>query len=605
VDGGRRNIGRIWTNVVAAPHIRRHTDTSAPAAVTFTIWRFGMLVGTVLQGRYRIVRAIKRGGMGAVYEAEDTKFKCRVAIKQTIADTPRLRAALEREALLLARLRHAHLPRVSDHFNDETGHYLVMDFIDGKDLATLIEEGGAPPDCALRWAHQLLDVVEYLHLHRDGEKTKAVIHCDIKPLNLKPDVRGDIVLLDFGLASGLPTELVESHLQTVPGATAAYAPIEQQMRDGNDEPEPRWDIYAIGATLYHVLVGEVPVNAGKRSFHRSNGYRDPFVPAHEKKPETVSVTLSKVLSKALAFNADDRYATIGEFRAALAAAVSSLPAPAVMVSPSSPAIVVPQLLPSFTNSIGMEFVLVPAGSFVMGSSDDDMREVLADAKRYREDANLEWFTREQPQHEVRIAEPFYLGKYEVTQGEWAAVMGSNPSYFKGDDRLPVEMVSWNDCQEFVTRLNARNDGYVYGLPSEAEWEYACRAGTRTPFSFGETITAEQVNYDGNFPYGNAPKGKYRGKTTRVGSFPPNAWGLHDMHGNVLEWCQDGWHDDYNGAPTDARVREQGSDNLRVLRGGSCSQFARDCRSANRFCYAPSVRGSFIGVRVAVRLATNW
>jgi formylglycine-generating enzyme required for sulfatase activity len=142
------------------------------------------------------------------------------------------------------------------------------------------------------------------------------------------------------------------------------------------------------------------------------------------------------------------------------------------------------------------------------------------------------------------------------------------------------------------------------LPSEAEWEYACRAGTATAFSFGETITAEQVNYNGNYPYGNAPKGEYRGKTTRVGSFPPNAWGLYDMHGNVFEWCQDGWHKNYDGAPSDGRAREQGSDNGRVLRGGSWLVNANYCRSAYRDRSAPSDRGDGLGLRVAVRTATN-
>jgi formylglycine-generating enzyme required for sulfatase activity len=140
------------------------------------------------------------------------------------------------------------------------------------------------------------------------------------------------------------------------------------------------------------------------------------------------------------------------------------------------------------------------------------------------------------------------------------------------------------------------------LPSEAEWEYACRAGTATAFSFGETITAEQVNYDGNYPYGNAPKGEYRGKTTRVGSFPPNAWGLYDMHGNVWEWCQDAWHKDYNGASTDGRAREQGSDNLRVLRGGSWGSDADFCRSANRDFNPPDNRSNGFGCRlVAARI----
>jgi formylglycine-generating enzyme required for sulfatase activity len=197
-----------------------------------------------------------------------------------------------------------------------------------------------------------------------------------------------------------------------------------------------------------------------------------------------------------------------------------------------------------------------------------------------------------------------LGKYQVTQEEWAAVMRENPSRFKGDDRLPVENVSWNDCQEFIKRLNGRKDGYVYRLPSEAEWEYACRAGTTTPFSFGETLTTAQANYDGNYPYGGGPKGEYRKKTTRVGSFPPNAWGLHDMHGNVWEWCQDGWYENYDGAPTDGRVREQDSDNVRVVRGGSWLDYAGGCRSALRNRGAPDYRDGFVGVRLAVRLATN-
>jgi formylglycine-generating enzyme required for sulfatase activity len=549
--------------------------------------------GDKLKDRYRIVRAIKRGAMGAVYEAFDETLKLRVAVKQTIADTEPLRHALAREALLLARLKHRHLPRVGDHFESEGDYYLAMDFIDGKDLGALVAEADLPVERVLRWTHQLLDVVEYLHGYEYEGKPKPIIHCDIKPLNLKPDAGDDLFLLDFGLASGLPTDLVGSHLHTVPGGTAAYAPMEQQMRDGGDEPEPRWDIYAIGATLYHLLVGEIAVTAAKRSMRMfvKNG-EDPFIPAHVKKPEKISVALSEVVSRALAFNADDRYATIGEFRAALVAAVSPpsgrttqrlrhvetqldvlhaklaafereltitadpgrqfelrerikglreeiaeyerertqlapspappvvtrvVPAPAVIIAPP-PAIVVPQLTANFVNWVRMEFVLIPAGKFMMGSPKSEAG---------RSDS-------EDTQHGVTIAAPFYLGKYEVTQGEWKAVMGSNPSMFKGDDRLPVEGVSWDDCQEFITRLNAKKDGYVYRLPSEAEWEYACRAGTATAFSFGETITAEQVNYDGNYPYGNAPKGEYRGKTTRVGSFPPNAWGLYDMHGNVWE-----------------------------------------------------------------------
>jgi formylglycine-generating enzyme required for sulfatase activity len=238
---------------------------------------------------------------------------------------------------------------------------------------------------------------------------------------------------------------------------------------------------------------------------------------------------------------------------------------------------------------GIKFVFIPAGEFQMGSPDGE-------AGRSSDEG---------PVHRVVIAQPFWLGQFEVTQAQWEAVMGANPSFFKNCPQCPVEGVSWDDCQEFIRRLNAKNDGNAYALPTEAEWEYACRAGTTGPFSFGATITPDQVNYDGNYPYGKAAKGVYRGKTIPVGSLNrPNAWGLHDMHGNVFEWCQDRYHENYNGAPTDGRAWEQGSDNGRVVRGGSWDDFAGDCRAANRFRFAPDDRDDGVGVRVAVRLATN-
>ncbi len=207
------------------------------------------------------------------------------------------------------------------------------------------------------------------------------------------------------------------------------------------------------------------------------------------------------------------------------------------------------------------------------------------------------YDNEKPVHKVTIGKPFYLGKFEVTQAEWKVVMESDPSYFKGDD-LPVENVSWDDCRKFIEKLNGRRDGYEYRLPSEAEWEYACRAGTTTAFVFGETITTDRVNYNGNYPYGNAPKGAYREKTTPVGSFPPNALGLYDMHGNVWEWCQDRWHGNYEGAPNSGSAWEGGGENVRVLRGGSWNDFADLCRSAYRGGSTPDDRGSLMGFRVA-------
>uniref|UniRef100_A0ACD5GSU3 Formylglycine-generating enzyme family protein n=1 Tax=Desertifilum tharense IPPAS B-1220 TaxID=1781255 RepID=A0ACD5GSU3_9CYAN len=208
---------------------------------------------------------------------------------------------------------------------------------------------------------------------------------------------------------------------------------------------------------------------------------------------------------------------------------------------------------------------------------------------------------ENPQHWVTVP-AFYMGQYAVTQAQYQAVMGNNPSRFQGSDR-PVERVSWNDAVEFCHKLSQRT-GQRYRLPSEAEWEYACRAGTTTPFHFGETITPDLVNYDGNYSYDKAPIGKYRQETTPVGHFGvANAFGLYDMHGNVWEWCQDVWHKNYHGAPTDGRAWESGGDlSSRLLRGGSWGYFARSCRGASRYRGASGFRYNGIGFRVVRYLA---
>jgi formylglycine-generating enzyme required for sulfatase activity len=169
--------------------------------------------------------------------------------------------------------------------------------------------------------------------------------------------------------------------------------------------------------------------------------------------------------------------------------------------------------------------------------------------------------------------------------------GSNPSRFKGDDRLPVETLSWDDCQAFLRRA-----GEGYRLPTEAEWEYACRAGTETPFSFGETISTDQANYNGNYTYGPGSKGVYREETVPVGSFPANAWGFHDMHGNVWEWCQDRYGEYPSGSVTDPTG--PGSGSHRVLRGGSWLDLPRLCRSANRSRGVPGSQGYNVGFRAA-------
>lgn len=255
--------------------------------------------------------------------------------------------------------------------------------------------------------------------------------------------------------------------------------------------------------------------------------------------------------------------------------------------------------PTFNNKIGMQFLLMPRGAFQMGSSEADVDFAFADATRTNSGAKREWFNSETPQHRVTIKEGFYIGKFEVTQSQWRAlIMGNNPSHFRDCASCPVEQVSWYDAQEFIKKLNEMSDGYMYSLPSEAEWEYACRAGTTMVFAFGDTLSSSQANFNGKYPYGNVSEGTWIKKTTPVGSYQPNAWGLYDMHGNVYEWVEDIWADSYEGMSVDGSVNANNGDpRYRVLRGGSWTNHAKYCRSAYRNRVAPDYRSLDSGFRV--------
>jgi formylglycine-generating enzyme required for sulfatase activity len=278
----------------------------------------------------------------------------------------------------------------------------------------------------------------------------------------------------------------------------------------------------------------------------------------------------------------------------------------------------------------IDLIRIPSGRFLMGSPADELGRC----------------EKEGPQHEVEL-ESFFMSRTPITQSQWREVarmpqiereLKEDPSSFKGGNR-PVENVSWYDAMEFCSRLS-HHTGRDYTLPSEAQWEYACRAGTTTPFHFGETISTDLANYDGNYTYGSGKKGEYRRRTTDVASFPANAWGLHDMHGNVWEWCLDNWHDSYEGAPEDgsawlegdglgkssgaargsktpstaARPSAAGAARaataaslvsasvatkrpIKLLRGGSWIIHPGYCRSACRFRSHPVVRDRFVGFRV--------
>jgi len=388
----------------------------------------------------------------------------------------------------------------------------------------------------------------------------GIYHLDLKPANilLKQTDSGMMVkIIDFGLSQVAPS--LDSSTQpkslTVFGqavfGTYDYAPPEQQGMRQYGQPSATSDVFAFGATLYRFLTALNPRRFSERKLPEIPALRVLLFDCVEEnpleRPSSVEVLrqLEEIADSQDAGNTAKRQAN-----------TENLP-----------------------NGVILEMVSMPGGTFMMGSPETEKDRVD---------------DRESPQHEVTIS-PFYMAKYQVTQAQWQAVMGNNPSYFKGDNR-PVEQVSWDDAVAFCKKLSTMT-GKNYRLPTEAEWEYACRAGTTTPFYFGETITADLVNYNGDYPYGDAPKGVYRGETTEVGSFPPNAFGIYDMHGNVLEWCADIYSSDYYKSSPPRNPTGPSTGRGRALRGGAWYGYARGARAAFRSYYSPDLRHNGVGFRL--------
>jgi formylglycine-generating enzyme required for sulfatase activity len=335
------------------------------------------------------------------------------------------------------------------------------------------------------------------------------------------------------------------------------------------------DVFELGMLLHTLLVGKPAASSFERAFAPT---MDPLDPS-------LSADWASLIRSAIALQPLERPQSVGEwwrgrggegergrltfsFKTAQVKLVGSKIE--ITKSPGKAEYFVEDL----GNGVTLDMVYVPAGRFMMGSS------------KYDE---------EQPEHLVNVP-AFYLSKYPITQAQYLAIVGSNPSYFKGSQR-PVESVSWHDAQAFCQKL-AKLKAKAYTLPSEAQWEYACRANTNTPFYFGEHISPDVVNYNGNYRYEDTPKGIYRATTTDVGSFPPNSFGLYDLHGNVWEWCLDTWTGNYQAALNDCVVETE-ENNCYVLRGGSWYDNARNCRSAVRDRNTPDDLQYYIGFRLAL------
>ncbi|MEY4567006.1 MAG: Serine/threonine-protein kinase PrkC [Planctomycetota bacterium] len=530
-----------------------------------------------LPSRYRIEKRLGRGGMGAVFLATDLgdlgHGTRQVAIKlllDHLANDSSSYAQFVREMHIAEQLDHENIVQVLTHGRGEKGTpYLVMQYIDGGSLLDRIRQQGALKlSEAIDLAMQLCTALMVAH-------DRGVIHRDIKPGNILireeryPRHRLLAKLGDFGLARSLETTL---HSMTAQVGTFGYRSPEQ--RHGL-KVDARSDLYGLGATIFHALTGEIP-----------EGIVD-----WEELPEAMRPLLRRAMSKYPA----DRFSSAQEMYEALQALVTSTQqtttTTAVPITLQTEVRIIPESPPEFvlrmepnltppetlTNSLGMEFRLIQAGSFLMGSPKSEPK---------RQDDEI--------QHQVTLTHPFYLGIYPVQQKEYERLMGINPSHFRGDDH-PVEQVCWDDAIAFIARLNSleaeKLAGRVYRLPTEAEWEYACRAGTLTSYLLGNTtkVLESYAWYDRNSLSTTHP----------VGEKIANAWGLHDLVGNVFEWCYD-WYDAYpRGTITDPSGPRHGK--YRVARGSSWLSDAYRSRFAYRTKYDPSYRNNFLGFRIVFSL----
>ncbi len=528
-------------------------------------------------GDWKLEARIGRGGMGLVFKATDGERVAALKVLQTeLAGDSGFRRRFRKEILALSRIAgHPNLVEVID-FGDEAGrHFFVMEFIDGETLER-------------RLARQSLGLEEILDHFRGvaaglAEAHRAgIVHGDVKPSNMMVRADGTPVLIDFGLARR--TGGTSVHTVAGPsGLTHEFASPEQLR---GERPEPVSDVYSLAASLYYCLTYQTPEQRRVDRYH----------PRHV--PEGLRELLTRSLRRTIDEPPQDAVAFLEAYPQTIDVD-APVQQPERQIVTQAEQIIVPTSVQTdpfegtqagqerSDNGLQMAFCWCPPGKFRMGSPPDE-------PNRYDDEDQVE----------VTLSHGFWLGKYPVTQQEYEQIMGNNPSKFsasgRGKDkvagidtsRFPVESVSWEDAMEFFRKLTEQErgagrlaEGWKYTLPTEAQWEYACRAGTTTAYWFGSSINAKQANFEGKV-----------GRPTPVGSYPSNGWGLYDTHGNVLEWCLDKYAGQLSGGmdPSGPVTSADG-----VFRGGSWGHVAQHARAAYRLRNAPSDRGDALGFRGAL------
>ena len=582
------------------------------------IWQPGQ---KLRNGTYEIDRELGRGGFGITYLARHIMLECPMVIKSPhthLSSEPTYTAYVDRftkegrNLKDLSKAQHPNIVRVADFFGEGAVPCMVMDYVEGETLSNRVQQAGAIDEativpCIVTIAEVLSQVHELNLVHRDANPANIIIQPNGQPM-----------LIDFGIA--LEIKPRRTTTQAGLGGHWDFAPYEQLSKKQNSG-DPRVDIYCLGATLYFAITGECPDSAYDRKDSIQEG-KDSLI-----SPQTIVPTLSDRINhailSAMEMDPDDRPASMKAWITLLTTddgLLSKITPPTLESLPlkrwdfqtivvnqyakiiEKPDRTVQHFEEEIAEDLSIKMIVVPGGSFMMGSPEGELGS----------------YSDEKPQHLVTVPS-FAIAQTLVTQAQWKAIaqlpkvkqkLNSSPSYHLGDDRH-VEQINWLEAVEFCDRLT-RLTCKPYRLPSEAEWEYACRAGTITAFNMGPTIATDFANYRGrddvrddrtiSGSYGEGPKGNYRGKTTPSQTFSANGWGLYDTHGNLWEWCADDWHDNYEGAPIDGSVWDASNDSgSKVTRGGSWFSTPQYCRSAIRNSNAPGYRSYTIGFRVILPL----
>ncbi|GAB1541867.1 hypothetical protein NUACC21_45400 [Scytonema sp. NUACC21] len=567
--------------------------------------------------KYRLKKLLGAGAFGAVFLADEViadRVIREVAIKIFSNEGEQQRQIAELQTAIS--LKH---PGLLEGFSPEQGWLkgieclgLVMELAQNS-LTKRLQQGSLPLSEVKALIKNLAGALKYLH-------NKGIVHRDVKPGNIM-QVDGQWKLTDFGISRLLENRTGSDTSPTNQVGTIAYAPPESYK----GKISFAWDLWSLGIVIAEILTGIHPFAGNTRGeLMQRVIHEEPAVPELPTpfaaivkgclvKDYTQRWTATQVLAS-LDPTADLGKVTVllplsPSFRKIIpteagATGCATIPVANIQMQAKEPyqqltpatqeqkqAIIQPNRNSNYQERLPggsmLDTIAIPSGSFFMGTATEDIEQVLKLETWFKRSEVIKWLRSEMPQHRVSVP-AFYMSRTPITQEQWQAVMQTNPSHFSSLLR-PVESISWWQAQEFCDRLSQLTSK-SYRLPTEAEWEYACRAGTQTLYSFGNS---KQPLRDYAWYTWNS-----RQQTQLVGQKKPNAWGLQDMHGLVWEWCQDHWHENYNGAPTDGSAwLEGGHPTKHSVRGGSWYSLADDCRCVYRFCYDANFRYSSLGFRV--------